>query len=143
MDLDQADEHKPGESLSMDERKLHLEKMREKAAEYLAIIKKEKSNYYKKEGELGFVVNIKWFRQWEKMVYLSDFTHMRDPDFDEDVIISLDEMTNDELLYAKNEIWADSDEENYCNNVIKSQFRMARDYKVVSESIWTLFKEQY
>ena len=43
------------------------------AEDYLRLVKEDKSNYYKQEDEIGYILNIEWFNKWEEMVYLTDF----------------------------------------------------------------------
>lgn len=65
-------EHKQ-ELLSAEDEKLHLEKMKVEAEAYLQLVKEDKSNYYRKENEIGYILSQKWFSSWEDMVYISDF----------------------------------------------------------------------
>ena len=93
--------------------------MKEIATEYQEIEKKERSNYYKKEGELGFVVDMDWFRRWERMVYLRDFQFHRQPVFNELNVLEVGPVTNDRILYNTEDIWTDSDETSVYNKIIK------------------------
>ena len=114
--------------------------MKEIATEYQEIEKKERSNYYKKEGELGFVVDMDWFRRWERMVYLRDFQFHRQPVFNEMNVLEVGPVTNDRILYNTEDIWTDSDETSVYNKIIKPQFKFRSHFKVVSEDMWNFFK---
>jgi len=61
------------EEISLEDQKIHLEAMKIEANEYLALVKEDKNNYYKKEDEIGYILHADWFWEWENMVYLTDF----------------------------------------------------------------------
>ena len=52
-------------------------------------------------------------------------------------------INNDDLIYKEEEIWTDSDPSDYRNKVIRGEFRMTKDYKIVSQSIWNFFHQKY
>jgi len=52
-------------------------------------------------------------------------------------------ITNDDLIYKEEEIWTDSDPSDYRNKVIRGEFRMTKDYKIVNSHIWTFFHSKY
>lgn len=81
--------------------------------------------------------------QWEKMVYVSDFMYQRDPEFDPKRPREIGPVSNDRILKLQEEIWVDTDSEDYRNFVMKDELRMNKDFKIVPESIWNFFKEKY
>lgn len=131
------------ESLDGEQQKAHIEAMKAMYEKYQELVKEDKSNYYKKEGEVGYVVNMQWFRQWEQMVYFSDFNYLWKPEYDPDVIREIGPVNNEILVEDESKVWTNSDKEDYWNYVMKGDLRLSKDYKIVPESIWKLFKESY
>jgi len=61
------------QTLTPEEQKDHLMKMKEEFDAYSELVWEDKQSYYKKEGDVGYVLNMEWAKQWERMVYSSDY----------------------------------------------------------------------
>ena len=133
----------PGTHLSEEEQKKHIESMRVLGTEYQKILKAEKSSYYRKDGEIGYLISLPWLKSFERMVYFSDINYGRVIEFDEARIIEIGQVDNAELLRKKEDFWVDSDENSQFNKIQKSDLRLMRDFKVISETVWNFFFEKY
>lgn len=78
----QENEH-PGAQFSDEEREAHMAKVKEIAQAYIELEKDDRKTYYKKPGDIGYLINFEWLREWEDVHYVPTYRTSRDPGFDE------------------------------------------------------------
>lgn len=87
----QEGEH-PGASLTEEEREAHMAKVKEIAKAYIDLEKDDRKTYYKKVGDVGYLVNNAWLSEWEEAHYVPTYRTSRDPGFDEKRALSVGPM---------------------------------------------------
>lgn len=106
-------------------------------------MQKSKNNYYKKDGEVGYVISQSWLEEWKKIIYYEAFSRGYMPNFDDEKTKDIPQISNDLLLKDKNSFMTDPDESSYLNFILKSNLKMNVDYKVVDEETWNFFYTKY
>ena len=112
-------------------------------AEYRGLIQDAKSNYYKKEGDVGYLLNMKWLDHWKKCYYFDSLFRNMKPQFDPERPTVAGEIDSLALIRPRHEILADVDEDSYFNYVLKKDLKMNFDYKAVDEETWNFFHSRY
>ena len=120
-----------------------LKHCRELVSEYRNLLQKGKSNYYKKDGDIGYLLSMKWLNEWKKMVYYDSFYRGLHPEFDDERSVKIGEIDNDSLLRDKDSFYTDIDETSYYNYILKPNIKMNVDYKPVDEDTWKFFHSRY
>ena len=120
-----------------------LEHCRENVNKYRKLLQDSKSSYYKKDGDVGYLVNMKWLEKWKKLNYYDKNYRGFVPEFDPEMPTEVGEIDNEALLRPRQEILLDVDSESYYNTILKKNLKMNFDYKVVDEDIWNFFHSKY
>jgi hypothetical protein len=111
--------------------------------EYRTLLQKNKSNYYRKDGEIGYLLSCKWIDRWKEIVYYERFYRNLKPEFDPEKETHVGEIDNDSLIRPRSEFLNDVDENSIYNCILKRDVKMNYDYKPVDESIWNFFHSRY
>lgn len=120
-----------------------LEHCKELVFEYRRLLQSTKSNYYKKDGEIGYLLSNKWLEEWKKVHYYDSYYRNLKPDFDEGRPVEIGPISNNELIMDRSEFYNDVDPNSYYNFMLKPNIKMNVDYKPVEEEIWRFFVEKY
>ncbi len=116
---------------------------RELVNEYRVLLQKTKSSYYKKDGEVGYLLSMKWLDHWKKCNYYDSLYRNLVPEFDEERSTVIGEIDNESLLRPRDEFINDVDEDSYYNFILKKDLKMNYDYKPVDEATWKFFHSRY
>ena len=111
--------------------------------EYKGLLQNSKSNYYKKDGDVGYLLSLKWLDHWKKCVYYDHFYRNMKPEFDPTRPTEVGEIDNISLLRPRNEFLNDPEENSYYNFILKKDLKMNYDYKPVDEDTWNFFHRRY
>ncbi|CAI2373272.1 unnamed protein product [Moneuplotes crassus] len=120
-----------------------IDHCRELVAEYRRLLQNSKSSYYKKDGDVGYLLSMKWLDHWKKCNYYDSLYRNLVPDFDEDKPTEIGEISNESLLRAKEEFINDVDPNSYYNYILRRDLKMNYDYKPVDEDTWNFFHSRY
>lgn len=110
---------------------------------YRKLIQQSKGSYYKKEGDVGYLISMKWLDQWKKVVYYDHYYKGLMPQFDPERPTKIDTIDNDSLLRDRSTFYNDVDENSYYNYILKPNMKMNSDYKVVDPETWEFFHSRY
>lgn len=110
---------------------------------YRQLLQDSKSSYYKKDGDVGYLLNMKWLDKWKKIVYYDDFYRNVKAEFDPERPTEVPEIENDALLKPQDEFLTDPDPNSYYNFILKKDLKMNYDYKPVDEPVWRFFHSRY
>jgi hypothetical protein len=111
--------------------------------DYRELLQKSKSQHYKKEGDVGYLLSIKWLEHWKKVVYYDFFFRNIKAEFDPERETHVGEIDNDSLLRPQSEFLTDVDQDSYYNFILKKDMKLNYDYKPVEENIWNFFHSRY
>lgn len=111
--------------------------------EYRTLFNRSKSNYYKKDGDVGYLISMNWLEKWKKLVYYDQLYRNLQPEYDAEKSKDIPEIDNESLIRDQSTILTDVDPNSYLNFVLKPNIKMNVDYKVVEEEIWDFFRSKY
>ena len=111
--------------------------------QYKDILQRGKTNYYKKEGEIGYIISLNWLEAWQKVIYFDFFSRGYKPEYDEERSKDIPPVDNISLLRNKHSFLTDPDETSYLNNILKVNMKMNVDYKIIDEEMWYFFYTKY
>ena len=111
--------------------------------EYRKLLQQSKSNYYKKDGDVGYLLSNSWIDKWKKMHYYESYHRNLKPEFDESRSKEIGPISNDELIRDQSEFFTDKDDKSYYNYILKPNIKMNVDYRPVDEEIWRFFHTKY
>jgi len=129
--------------LAADNPEKWLDYCKELVFEYRKLMQQGKSNYYKKDGDVGYLLSMKWLDEWKRIVYYESFYRNMKPEYDPEKTKEIPPISNDELIMEKDSFYMDVDPNSYYNFILRPNIKMNVDYKPVDEDTWKFFHSRY
>lgn len=97
------------------------------------------------------IISMEWFKKWKKLHFFHEFSHEKPEDLDEEYSeddeegeihkVSMEPITNEDILLKEEFLKDPDDVKNYCNLVLKEGLEDNKDFIIVPHNVWKhLFK---